>query len=192
MSSSLTQLCDLVSSVALANASKLREQFVQLVRDEGSDVDPESVLTILAFMNWTFAQGVWSNLSNTHLRRDLQVQLKDALILRLARALTESSSAPDIAARAVTLTDEFNDYLRHYKSRMQALGDADSRTATLFAFERIQERYGVKDGVMNRVIPRLILTEGLKAELESVAQEINKAAAQKKTGFFSRPLRGRS
>ncbi len=186
MSSSLTQLCELVSDVAMANAAKVREQFVQLVQDESSDVDPGSVLTLLAFMNWTFAQGVWSNISNGRLRRDLQVQSKDALILRLARALTESSSAPDIAARAVALTDEFNAYLRQYTSKMQAIADADSRTATLFAFEQIQAKCGVSDGVMNRVVPKLVSDKGLSAEVESVAQEVNKAAAAKRGGFFSK------
>ena len=177
MSSSLTRLCELVSDVAMTNATKVRERLVQLVQDESSDVDPGAVLTLLAFMNWTFAQGVWSNISNSCLRRDLQGQLKHVLILRLARALTESSSTPDIAARAVALTVEFNAYVRQYISRMQTIGDSDSRTATLFAFEKIQAKCGVSDEVMNRVVPKLVSDEGLSAEVESVAQEVNKAAA---------------
>jgi len=190
MSAALTQLCDLVADVAMTNATKLREQFLQLVRDEVSEIDPGSVLTMLAFMNWTFAQGSWSNISNTKLRRDLQIQLKDALILRLARELTGGSSPPDAAARAVAINDQFTAYLRQYNARMQSLGDPDSRTATLFAFEQIQERCGLSDHVMNDVVPKLIPPEGLGTEVESVALEVNKAAAAKRGGFLSKLFRG--
>lgn len=190
MSSSLTKFCDLVSDVAMSNASKVRDQFMSLVGSQSQNVDSAHVLMILSFMNWTFAQGVWSELSNTRLRRDLQVQLKDALIIRLARELTGGSSVQDTAAKAVSLTDQFNDYLRQYNARMQSLGEADSRTATLFAFERIQEELRVEDSVMNRVVPHLISDKGLSAEVEAVALEITKAVAQQKKGFFSKLFGG--
>ena len=39
---------------------------------------------------------------------------------------------------------------------------------------------------MNRVIPKLVSDKGLSAEVESVAQEVNKAAAVKRGGFLSK------
>ena len=188
--SSLTKFCDLVSDVAMSNASNVRDQFMSLIGRESQNVDSAHVLMIFSFMNWTFAQGVWSGLSNTRLRRDLQVQLKDALISRLASELTRGSSLQDAAARAVLLTDQFNDYLRQHNDRMQSIGEADSRTATLFAFERIQEKLGVEDSVMNRVVPQLISDKGLSAEVEAVAIEVTKAVAQQKKGFFGKLFGG--
>lgn len=88
------------------------------------------------------------------------------------------------------LTDQFNDYLRQHNDRMQSLGEADSRTATLFAFERIQEELGVEDSVMDRVVPQLISDKGLSAEVEAVAIEVTKAVAQQKKGFFSKLFGG--
>ncbi len=190
VSSSLTKYCDLVSDVAMSNARNVRDQFMHFIGSQSTNVDSAHVLIVLSFMNWTFAQGAWSGLSNTTMRRDLQVELKDALIVKLAREMTGGSSASDTAARAVALTDQFNDYLRQYNNRMQSTGDADSRTATLFAFERIQEELRIEDSVMNRIVPQLISGKGLSAEVEAVALEVTKAVAQQKKGFFSKLFGG--
>jgi hypothetical protein len=189
MSSSLIKLCEFVSDVVMAEATKLQEQFVQLVQDESSDVDPGTILMLLAFMNWTFVQGVWSNISNNRLRRDLQIQLKEELNLRLAFALTESSSATDTAAKAVAIQNEFIVYLRKYTSRMQSITNADSRMAKLFAFEQIQAKCGLSDEVMNRVGLELVSDKGISSEVELVALEVNKAAAAKRGGFLSKLFR---
>jgi hypothetical protein len=121
--------------------------------------DPTDVFTTFAFMNWTFAAGVWSNVSHSRLRRDLLSGLKDALIMRLARNLAEGTSAQ--AAKCIFLTEEFNDYVTGYKVRMLTLGHADSNTATLFALEWIQVKDGLDDSVMNRAALKLIPDEGL-------------------------------
>jgi hypothetical protein len=185
--SSLQAFCDTVADVAVSEAKRLRDQFVDLAAEETPD--PTHVFTTFAFMNWTFAAGVWSNVSHSRLRRDLLSGLKDALIMRLARNLAEGTSAQ--AAKCIFLTEEFNDYVTEYKMRMLTLGHADSNTATLFALERIQVRNGLDDSIMNCAVLKLIRDVGLASAVESVAREINIAAAETEDkGFFRRLFGG--
>ena len=186
-SASLTQLCDLVSDVAITNARTLRQKFSDLAEPHSVNLNADFLLKAFAFMNWTFAQGVWSNLQNTRLRRDLQIELKDFHVLKLAAELSETDSAKDIAARAVFLTEDFNAYVMGYTSNMQIMGYADSRTARLFALERIQEEFGVDDYTMKNIVPLLWSDEKMNSEVESVAMQVNKAIQQMKSkGFFRR------
>ena len=69
---SLEHMCDLVCEVAIANAAKLRDKLTGVLAPYSVDLDPEHILRVFAFMNWTFASGVWSNLQNKQLRQDLQ------------------------------------------------------------------------------------------------------------------------
>lgn len=185
--SALESFCDTVSDVAVSEAKTLRERFVGLVGD--MDADPAHVFTVFAFMNWTFAAGIWSNISNRRLRRDLMSGLKDALVMKLACELADGT--PARAAKAVQLTDAFNHYQRDYKAQMLSQREADSRTATLFALKRIQEKCGIDDSIMDGVVPRLVTAEGLAAELESVAAKVNEAMAEeKRKGFFGRLFGG--
>jgi len=185
--SSLHQLCDIVLGVAISNASKLQEQFLRLTDDESIEIDPEPLMKIFSFMNWTFVQGIWSNLQNTRLRQDLQSELKNAFILKLARKLCNSDSAKDSAAKAVFLTEEFNSYLSQYLTQVKMMGYADDGTARLFALERIQEKFEIADYVMNQVITSLLSDEKLNTEVGSVAMQLIKADEErKKKGFFRR------
>ena len=144
--------------------------------------EPEYVLTAFAFLNWTFAAGIWSNLSDRSLRRDLQRGLKDALVLKLSHEIAEDVSSR--AAKTILLTDAFNRYVTEYTARMRSVGQADSRMATLFALEYIQNEFRIDDSVMDRIITRLVPVEGLAVAIESVAAEINDTAADRKTKGF--------
>ena len=186
MAASLTQLCDLVSNVAISNAKETQQSFIRFLPSGTEGVNPDDVLKFFVFMNWTFAQGAWSLLKNAKLRQDLQVELKEQLITKLAGLLARSNSVQDAAAKAVFLSEELNDYLRQYITRMQSMGDADSRTATLFAFESIQNKCGLDDSVMNEIVPRLMANESFGLEVESVALQVNNVFAQRKKGFLSK------
>lgn len=192
-SPALKQLCDLVSDIAVSNATTLRQSFFSLLSQHSLKPDPEYVLKTFAFMNWTFAQGVWSNLQDTQLRRDLQVELKDSLITKLAGQLSGSDNVEDIAAKAVFLTEDFNAYLMAYNQRMQEAGysDSDSGNARLFALEQIQEKCQIGDAVMNDIVPSLWSNEKSNSEVESVAMQVNNVAAEMNPRGFFRRLLGR-
>ncbi len=190
-SASLQQLCDLVSDVGISNATALRERFCHLLGPHPLQPDPEYILKTFSFMNWTFAQGVWSNLQNTQLRRDLQIELKDFLITKLARQLCASDNVEQIAAKAVFLTEDFNAYVIRYKHRLQEVAYADARTARLFALEQIQEKNQIEDDIMNDIVPALWSDERSNSEVESVAMQVNNAAAEMKPkGFLHRLFGG--
>ena len=186
MTSSLTQFCDLVSNVAISSAKETQQSFFRSLPSGTEGVNPDDILKFFAFMNYTFAQGAWSSLKNAKLRRDLVVALKEDLITKLARLLARSDSVQDTAAKAVFLSEELNDYLRQFIARMQSMGDADSRTATLFAFESIQNECKLDDSVMNEIVPRLMANESFGLEVESVALQVNNVFAQRKKGFLSK------
>lgn len=187
VSSSLTQLCELVAGVAMESAAETTDRLLQLLGGESLEMRRATALTVFAFMNFTFAQGVWSNLENATLRRDLLSQLRDELILRLASATTGSSSSSVVSARAVRLAEELTDYLRRFISRMQEFQGGDSRLATLFALEQLQGHYGLSDEMMNRVVPNLVPSEGLSGRVEAVALQVNEAAGRRRgQGFWAR------
>jgi len=189
-SATLQQLCDLVSDVAVSNATTLQQTFSSLLSLHSINPDPEYILKTFAFMNWTFAQGVWSNLQNTQLRRDLQIELKDSLITKLAGQVSGSDKVEDIAAKAVYLTEDFNTYLIKFNQRMQQAGYADSGAARLFALEQIQEECEIGDFVMNDIVPSLWSDEKSNSEVESVAMQVNNVAAEMRPKGFLRRLFG--
>jgi len=179
-----------VSDIAVSNAATLRQIFSGLLSKHSINADPEYILQTFAFMNWTFAQGVWSNLQNTQLRRDLQIELKDSLITKLAVQMSGSDRVEDIAAKALFLTEDFNAYLVRYNQRIQEAGYADSGTARLFALEQIQNVCQIADAVMNDIVPDLWSDEKSNPEVESVAMQVNNVAAEMKPKGFLRRLFG--
>ena len=186
MSSSRARFCDLVAGVVMESAAETCDRFLGLVRAEPLRADRTRVLTTFTFMNFTFAQGAWSNISDTALRRDLLSRLRDEVTSRLAQTVTGSSAPPVVAARAAGLAEELSAYMRHYVSRMQEIRGADSRAATLFGLEQVQESCCLSDELMGRVVPTLIPAEGLGARVEAVALQVNEAATPVNRGFWAR------
>lgn len=84
-----------------------------------------------AFMAWTIAQGVWSNISQVALRRDLQSELKDKIVFRLATQ--RGGSVPDQGAFCVNLNDDFKEYLAKYREVVLSLPEADLSTSVWFS-----------------------------------------------------------
>lgn len=189
-SASLEEFCDLVSDVGIKNAAALQKTLTEIATRYSFDLDPEYILKTFSFMNWTFAQGVWSNVQNAELRRDLQIALKGSLIIKLARQLSPSSSADATAAKAVFLTEEFNSFLLAYTEQMQAVACADAGTARVFALTLIQEEYGIADHVMNEIVPALWSDENASSEVESVAMQVNNVTQTSKPKGFLRRLFG--
>lgn len=185
--SKLTEHCSFVADVAVQNAIKLQELFERLFGAQATNMDSEYLQKTFAFINWTFVQGVWSNISSTRLHRDLLREFRDVFILRLAGELAKEKTDGAVAAKAVFLTEELNSYLLSYAAAMQEAGYADSGTARLFALEHIQERFHIDDYIMNLLVPDLWADEGVNSEVESVAVKMNEAFVESKSKeFFAR------
>jgi len=116
--SSLQQFCDLVSTVSLNNAIVFQESFANLF-EENEKYDRTYVIKSFAFMNYTFAVGVWSNLRNEQLRRDLIIQLKLTLILQLGNYFAPTLEGDEFAATCALLNEEFDLYLVEFKEGMK-------------------------------------------------------------------------
>ncbi len=172
---SLEQFCDLVSNVAIKNAITLQQRFSDLVTPYVGNLNSEYIFKTFAFMNYTFAIGVWSTLQNERLRRDLIVELKTAILLKIAKHLA-TPIKEEIAAKGVFLNDDFNLYLEDFKKNMKSYAYHDAGTARVFALERIQKQHGINDLIMNDIVPKFFADETLNSEVESVAMNINKVA----------------
>lgn len=184
-SRSLSQICDLVSDVAIKDAKDLMLKFTKLATPHSFKVDIEFLFKTFAFMNCTLAVGIWSNLSNIHLRRDLLVELKFLFPTKLALEISKMGST-----NTLLLNEELNIYLNDYITYAQRIGCADSSTARLYAFERIQNELEIDDDIMNKMVPAL--WSGLKGSsgVESVAMQVNKEAQEQKPKGFLRRLFG--
>jgi hypothetical protein len=177
-----------MAQVAVAQATSLSNSLARLLDAKARAIDAYEPLVLFAFMNFTFAQGAWSNLTNQRLRRDLQISLKDALILRLAREFPGNTS--DKAAKAIRLEDQFNSYLRAYVAGAKNIGESDSRFATLFALGILKEKLGLGDADMDEIVPRLISVAGVSKETEDMANEVLNAFSKQKVGFWGRLFGG--
>jgi len=197
LKSSLVELCDLVAEQGLQYAKQNQEQFLQIVLDvterQVSETQSRTVLEVFAFLSWAYANGVWSNLPNTALRRDLMRQSMESLVLRQAQLLADGKSSEGIALVAVDLDRRFRDYALKYNARMKQLChegfEPDANAATLCGLEWIQEALELHDQDMELIVPLFnTLTEG-PMEIERLAAQVNRAASEKKKGLLSRFFR---
>lgn len=192
----LEQLCELIAGVSLLNAKKLASQFEQLLAERRNiPLDAQTHGTILmsfAYANWNFANGVWSNLSNAQLRRDLMARSKNAIILGLADILDPSHDPKDRAALAVRLDfDAFQPFLKGYLARLKELEttgvEPDARATLMFTLEWLQKKLGISESELEGIVPPFLAGAGDFSEVESVAAQVNRAAEmQKERGFWSR------
>lgn len=195
-SPALEQLCELVAKVSLSKATKLTSEFEQLLaqsRTVSIDVQThETILIAFVCANWNFANGVWSNLGNTQLRRDLMAGSKNATILALAHTLSPSKNPKDLAALAVRLDfDIFQPFVKGYVNNLKALDaigvEPDARVAMQFALEGLQKQLAISEREMNRIVPSFIAAAGDFNEVETVAAQVNRAAELRRgKGFWSR------
>jgi hypothetical protein len=185
MSSPLRELCTLIADVGLANASKLALQFNQLLANASEaslDEDAHQVILLsFAFVNWAFANGVWSDLENVKLRRDLMTESRNVMILELARRQSPSREAPDVAFLAMQIDfDEFQPFATAYLERMKLLDESgmtmDANGALFFALEWIQQRLRIADRIMDNIVPAFLAEVGDFAEVETIAAQVNRAA----------------
>lgn len=170
------------------------ELFLQIVKETAdktvSDKKIDAVFKIFSFLNWTYANGVWSNLSNTTLRRDLMQQSMKSIVLRTAYELTEDKSNKEVAFLASELDQEFRELVLAYNERIKELSrqgfEPDANATMLCCLEWIQEDLDLNDDVMNVIVPQFEDRVGNVTRIEEVAMQVHRAASQRKRGFFSK------
>ena len=201
MSTALRDLCELVAEVAVAKADEMARAFRHQLGEKAQvDLTQEQLRTVVmgfAFTNWAVANGIWSNLTNTRLRRDLMATSRNAVVLRVARALHDSDDARDTACLAASIDlDRFRPFAQAYVERARELQSSgipfDMRVALLFGLEWVQSDLGIADSAMDLAMPALLAEIGDCAEyVESIALETNRAAeARSRRGLLSRFLEG--
>jgi hypothetical protein len=194
MSSSLRELCNLLADQGTKYAHQHKELFLEVVKETTdkaiSKKQGDTIFKIFSFLNWAYANGIWSNLSNTTLRRDLMAQSMKSIVLRTAYELAEDRSNEGIAFFASELDQEFREFALAYNERIKELSreglEPDANTATLCGLEWIQEHLDLNDDHMNVILPQFNKRAGDVARIEEIAKQVNRAASQRKKGFFSR------
>jgi hypothetical protein len=194
MTSPLSEFCALVTEAGFTKSIALTSLFERLLAHDGVAIDRESheaVFLTFAFMNWQFANGVWSNLENVRLRRDLMSESKNAMVLKAASNLCSGRDAGDIAALAVRVDfDEFQPFVRTLMDSLGKLDDSgitpDANAVLFFGLEWIQAKLGIPDPIMDRIVPSFLDEVGDFAEVETIAAHANRAAGAR--GWVATPL----
>lgn len=195
MNSSLLELCDLIADEGAKYAHHHKELLLTFVKEATHKSIPEeqvdTVYKIFCFLNWAYANGVWSSLSNTTLRRDLMGQSLERIALRTAYELANDKSNEGVAAFfASGLFQEFRQFALTYNERIKELSaegfEPDANTATLCGLEWIQDHLGLTDDHMNVIVPQFNGHAGYVAKIEDLAKQVNLAVNQKRKGFLPR------
>jgi len=194
MNSSLLELCNLIADEGAKYAYQHKELFLEVVKDTTGKAIPEekvdTVYKIFSFLNWAYANGVWSNLSNATLRRNLMVQSMQSIVLKTSYELSEDKSNEGVAFFASELDQEFKDYVHAYNTRIKESYnegfEPDENTAMLCCLEWIQDHIDIDDRKMNVIVPQFNNRTGNIPRIEEIAKQVNLAASQRKKGFFSR------
>lgn len=192
MNSSLLELCNLIADQGAQYAQQHKELFLELVKNiTGRTISEKKVDTILkvfSFLNWAYANGVWSSLSNTTLRRDLMGQSMKSIVLRTAFELAEDKSNQGVAFLASELDQEFRQFALLYNERIKEFArnglEPDANTATLCGLEWIQEHLDLNDDQMNVIVPHFNNRVEAVVRIEEIAKQINLAASQRKRDSF--------
>lgn len=195
MSAQLEELCDLVADCGLSNALKLQGRFQHHLADEANQflaTDASQIVLLgFIFMNWAIANGAWSNLTSTKLRRDLMAASKNALVVRSASRLSKTEGPDDAAVLATSIDYELVSMMKGYIKEMEKAAETgaswDANGALFYALDWIQTNAEISDSAMNRVVPRFLAESTDFAEVENIAAQLNRAADdRKKKGFLAR------
>lgn len=194
MNSSLLELCNLIAEEGAKYAHQHKELFLEVVKETTDKAIPEkqvdTIFKIFSFLNWAYANGIWSNLSNTTLRRDLMQQSGKSIVLRTAYDLAKDKSNEGVAFLASELDQEFRKFALSYNARIKELSregfEPDANAATLYGLELIQNYLNLNNDHMNVIVPQFNNRAGDVARIEKIANQVNRAASQRKKGFFSR------
>jgi hypothetical protein len=194
MNSSLLELCNLIADQGAKYAHQHKELFLQVVKETSdkpiSEKQIDAIFKMFSFLNWAYANGVWSNLSNTTWRRDLMEQSMKSIVLRTAYAISEDKSNEGVTFFTKELDQEFRELALAYNKRIKELGreglEPDANTAMLCGLEWIQENLDLNDEHMNVIVSQFNSRAGDIARIEEIANQVNRAAGQRKKGFFSR------
>lgn len=188
MKSSLQDLCNLIAKQGVEYAHKHKELFLEIVKETTLKIFQknivDTVFKIFSFLNWAYANGIWSNLNNTALRRDLMGQSMKSIVLRTSHELSKDKSNEGVAFLATELDQEFRELSIAHNERIKELAkdgvEPDANTATLFGLERLQEYLDLKDKDMNIIVPLFNNRVGNIAKIEELANQVNCAANQRK------------
>ncbi len=194
MTASLQDLCNLIADHGINNAKSLKTIFESISKENaGKELgakESNTIFQIFSFLNWAYANGVWSNLSNTKLRRDLMSQSEKSIVLRTAYEISKNKEDKYVAMLAVDLDQEFRIFAMGYNDRLKELGrnghEPDANTALFYGLEWIQDKIGLNDSEMELIVPVFLEQAGDFAEIENIANQVNLASTErKKKGFFS-------
>ena len=181
-------MCNLIANQGIDNAHQCTKHFLDIIRETThkivTDKQRMAIFKIFSFLNWAFANGVWSNISNTTLRRDLMEQSIKSIVLSTAYDLSENKSTEDVAFIASDLDLEFRKMVLSYIERINELGkdgiETNANTATLVGLECIQNILNLNDDEMNVIV--VVFKSRVKdiATIEEIAAQINKVECDKK------------
>jgi hypothetical protein len=194
VNSSLLEICNLIADQGADYARQHEEFFLEVVKErsrkEVSEEQIDAILKVFFFLNWAYVNGVWSNITDTVLRRGLMAQSMKSIVLKTAHELSENKTNEAVAFLAVQLDQEFRGFVFEYTKRMEELSrdgfEPDANSATLWGLESIQRLLNLSDEDMNIIVTQFNRLAGDVAKIEEIAKQLNRSVTQRRKGFFSR------
>jgi hypothetical protein len=126
MAEALDELCALVADVGVQKAHELTVAFDRLLSEKaGLKLDKsqfQAVFFGFAFVNWSLANGVWSNLGNARLRRDLMSASRTKFISKAVQSIEACDDVHRMAYRASEVDlDDFPAFAEGWLDRMKQI-----------------------------------------------------------------------
>lgn len=195
--SSRENYCFVIADIGVNNAIKASKTFLCLLEQNNITIDdPSKVIIGFTFMNWGIANGVWSNLKNATLRRDLMRTSQRAFVLAAAKIIREGEPPEDIAFLAVQIDAYFQGFIRpFYIERVREIErqgySSGANAILLVSLEWILENTNLKNSDMDKIIHTFTDQSEDFDEITSVALQLIEADKTRKNKGILRRFFGK-
>lgn len=197
MNHSLHQYCNLIADQCVTESQSLHNHLKNSLKNHGHNLkttDEKEIALTLAFLNLFVAQGTWSNLKNSTLRRDLLNETKDAMIFKLASIFKNGQSNEKIAAETVKIDfDKFRPYAKFHAAQLKGFNkeSVDANSNLYISLMWLQEKLNLSDSLMENIVLSFIeKTNRSFDKIEGTALTISNSENKKKNkGFWGRIFR---
>lgn len=146
-----------------------------------------------ACLNWMLAVGVWSNLRDEKLRRDLMTESRSKMVLAAARQLCPARTVEDVAAEAVRIDFDvfrpfFENCLRAWSELERHGSVVDANSTLVVALEWILRRLGLGTETIGKAMPVFLIRIDDPVSIEEIASQVVRAAERSRRAVWWNPM----
>lgn len=181
MNSKLEKFCNMIADYGIKKSKSLILLFKDIVKEQfGFEIDESEkkiMLKIFSFLNLIFAQGIWSNITDSQLRHDLNLKSNQSFILKTFYEICDNKEEEIIAKQCADLMFEFYNFNNGYINNLKEASyfpsfELDANFTMAYGLALIQEKMGIPDDDMNKIVPSFLKRAGDFADIEKLAEKL--------------------